>query len=77
MTITESYAGIEIEPIKILETEYGKIYIGLAKYEHREQYVVYGNGGSGALDLSCINPIEFEEALEINKKLKEGKSCIY
>ena len=72
--IYESHSGVRIEPVKILETEFGRIYIRLANYSFREQYVVYGNFGTGPLDLSSINAVEFEKALEVNKRRKRMKS---
>jgi hypothetical protein len=42
--IQEGYFGAEIEPVKILETEFGRIYVGKLK----DTFVFYDETGSGA-----------------------------
>ena len=62
--IQEGYFGVEIEPVRILETEYGKIYIGRLK----DKFVFYDEAGSDPVELSSIDIEQFEKALEVNKR---------
>lgn len=68
--IQEGYFGAEIEPVRILETEYGKIYIGRLK----DKFVFYDETGSDPVELSSIDIEEFEVALEVNKRRERIKS---
>lgn len=68
--IYETHSGVRIEPVRILDTEYGKIYIGKLK----DKFVFYDETGSGPVDLSSISIEEFEKALEVNKRRKRMKS---
>ena len=68
--IEEYYFGAVIEPVRILDTEYGKIYIGKLK----DKFVFYDENGSDPVELSSIDTEEFEAALEVNKRRKRMKS---
>jgi hypothetical protein len=68
--IQEGYFGGEIEPVIILDTEYGKIYIGRLK----DKFVFYDENGSDPVELSSVDTEEFEEALEVNKRRNRLKS---
>ena len=72
--IQEGYFGAEIEPVKILDTEYGKIYIGRLKYNSQYKFVFYDENGSDPVELSSIDIEEFEKALEVNKRRKRMRS---
>lgn len=72
--IQEFYFGSEIEPVRILETEYGKIYIGKLKYNSQYKFVFYDETGSDPVELSSIDIEEFEVALEVNKRRKRMQS---
>jgi hypothetical protein len=67
--IQEGYFGAEIEPVKILETEFGKIYIGRLK----DEFVFYDENGEDPMKLSSIDIEDFETALEVNKRRKRLK----
>ena len=67
--IQEGYFGVEIEPVRILDTEYGKIYIGRLK----DKFVFYDENGSDPVELSSVSTEEFEKALEVNKRRKRLK----
>ena len=67
--IEEGYFGAEIEPVKILETEFGRIYVGKLK----DTFVFYSEDGTDAIELSSIDIEEFEKALEVNKRRKRLK----
>lgn len=67
--IQEGYFGAEIEPVRILDTEYGKIYIGKLK----DKFVFYSEDGTDPVELSSIDIEEFEKALEVNKRRKRLK----
>lgn len=68
--IEEGYFGARIEPVRILETEYGKIYVGKLK----DKFVFYDETGQDPVELSSIDIEEFESALEVNKRRKRMKS---
>lgn len=69
--ILEGYFGAEIEPVRILDTEYGKIYIGRLK----DKFVFYDENGSDPVELSSVDTEEFEEALEVNKRRMKSVYC--
>ena len=69
--IQEGYFGGEIEPVIILDTEYGKIYIGRLK----DKFVFYDENGSDPVELSSVDTEEFEEALEVNKRRMKSVYC--
>lgn len=71
-SITESYFGAEIEPVNIIDTMYGKIYVGLLKND----FIFYNEIGNDPMSLSSININEFEESLEINRR-KERIKRVY
>ncbi len=50
-SITESYFGAEIEPVNIIDTMYGKIYVGLLKND----FIFYNEIGNDPMSLSSIN----------------------
>lgn len=66
--IEENYFGAEIEPVRILETEFGKIYVGKIKYNSQDKFVFYDESGSDTVELSSIDIEQFEKALEVNKR---------
>lgn len=68
--IEEGYFRAKIEPVRILETEYGKIYIGKLK----DKFVFYDETGSDPAELSSIDIRVFESALEVNKRRNRMKS---
>lgn len=68
-SITESYFGAEIVPVNIIDTMYGKIYVGLLEND----YIFYNEIGNDPMELSSINIDEFEEILEINKRKERIK----
>lgn len=69
-SITESYFGAEIEPVNIIDTMYGKIYVGLLKND----FIFYNEIGNENMSLSSINIDEFEEVLEINRRKERIKT---
>ncbi len=70
--IEEGYFGARIEPVRILETKYGKIYIGKLK----DKFIFYDETGCDPVELSSIDITEFEAALEINKR-REGLKSVF
>lgn len=72
--IQEGYFGAEIEPMRILETEFGKIYVGKIKDNSKDKFVFYDESGSDPVELSSIDIQEFEKALEVNKRRRRLSS---
>lgn len=72
--IQESYFGAEIEPMRILETEFGKIYVGKMKYNSQDKFVFYSEDGTDPVELSSIDIEQFEKALEVNKRRRRLES---
>jgi hypothetical protein len=72
--IEEGYFGAEIEPMRILETEFGKIYVGKLIFHGEEKFVFYSEDGTDPVELSSIDIQEFEKALEVNKRRRRLQS---
>ena len=74
--IEENYFGAEIEPVRILETEFGKIYVGKLTLHSQDKFVFYSEDGTDPVELSSIDIQEFERALSINKRRRGIRECI-
>jgi hypothetical protein len=72
--IQESYFGVDIEPMRILETEFGKIYVGKLTLHSQDKFVFYSEDGTDPVELSSIHIEEFERALSINQRRRRLES---
>lgn len=71
--VTENYFGAEVEPLEIIESKYGKIYVGRTYNASGDENIsLYNKWGADAMDLSQIDTDEFEQALK--EKTAKGKA---